>query len=273
MSAGDLRAAVLAPLRRRGTTVLMPPEAFGGGNLLYFWLQAAARRARGEAAAVRSTARSAEWAAVLAVDELAVRPEDVRFTSPREAHSAYQRLGTDFTVEELGAFLDRHVLGGAFAGLVAASPPVADLTINVRRGDYYSVPAFRGRYAFDVVEYVGVALAAARERAEVRSVLLVSDDLDWCRLKLARVLDGIDVRVPAPGTLATAQLALLAASPRLVLANSTFSYWGGYLSAHLHRTAEVHAPWFHSREWDGGAATQLHPRWSVIRDLPGGWDG
>jgi hypothetical protein len=274
---GDVRAMVLAPLRRRGTTILLPQESFGVGNLLYFWLQAAVRRRRGQEAAVRWTSRTGEWSPVFpsAVEELVVRSEDVSFFSPREVHSVYQDLGTDFTLDDLRAFTDSHLLAGPFAGLVAAAPVAADLTINVRRGDYYSVPAFRGRYSFDVVEYVGVALAAARERAEVGSVLLVSDDLDWCRLKLASVLQGLDVRFPLPGTPAPQQLAILAASRRLVLTNSTFSYWGAHLSNAVHggNHADIHAPWFHSRAWGAGAATQLDPRWSVIRDIPGGWDG
>lgn len=249
----------------------MPQEAFGVGNLLYFWLQAAVRRERGEPTAVRRTARTVQWSSVFEVGDLVVAPEDVSFFSPREVGDVYQRFGVDFTPGDLEEFIASRLLGG-LTGLVPETPP-ADLTINVRRGDYYSVPEFRGRYSFDVVEYVRTALAVAREAGEVRSVLLVSDDLAWCRLKLAPLLGGIDVRSPDPATPVPQQLALLAGSPRLVLTNSTFSYWGGHLSTHLHDDARVIAPWFHSRGWGGGAATQLDPRWSVIRDIPGGWDG
>ena len=41
------------------------------------------------------------------------------------------------------------------------------LTVNVRRGDYYSVTRFRGMYSFDVAEYV--RLAVARERHDRRT--------------------------------------------------------------------------------------------------------
>lgn len=58
------------------------------------------------------------------------------------------------------------------------------------------------------------------------------------------------------------------------MTNSTFSYWCAYISNVLHRDnyAEVYAPWFHARTIDGGRAYQLDPRWSVITDIPGGWD-
>ncbi|PPF29237.1 MULTISPECIES: alpha-1,2-fucosyltransferase [unclassified Rathayibacter] len=274
---GDVRSALLAPLRRRGTTVLLPGESFGVGNLAYFWLQAHARRGRGVPTAVRATRRTAEWAEVFprVLEELVVPPAEMSFFSPRELGSVHQDFGVEFTADELADFVATMLLppGGPFTALAAAARPAADLTVNIRRGDYYSVPAFRGRYSFDVVEYVDAALALAREREPVRSVLIVSDDLDWCRVKLARVLEGLEVRFPGAGTPVPQQLALLAASRRLVLTNSTFSYWGAHLGDHVHGGADVIAPWFHSRAWNGGAATQLDPRWRVVRDLPGGWDG
>lgn len=58
----------------------------------------------------------------------------------------------------------------------------------------------------------------------------------------------------------------------LVLANSTFSYWGSYLSTWWHgRPESVVPPWFLSRADNGAAAWQLDPTWSIIRDIPSGW--
>ncbi len=67
-------------------------------------------------------------------------------------------------------------------------------------------------------------------------------------------------------------LAMLSNAPRLILANSTFSYWGGYLSSwRFGSPARVVAPWFHIRTDLGGAAWQLDPRWSVVEDIPSNW--
>lgn len=278
-SVGDAKAALLHTIRRGGTTVLIPADSFGVGNLLYFWLQASARRGRGEAVSVRWTDRMQPWGAWFPriFDELLVSNADMSFLSRREVGRVYQEFGREFTREDVATFIEAFVMGAGspFARLASATSTGADLTINVRRGDYYSIPKFRGRYSFDVVEYVGVALEAARARAPVETILIVSDDPEWCRVKLARLGREAELRYPDAGTPVPQQLALLAASPRLILSNSTFSYWGAYLSNHLHRTnhAEVYAPWFHSREWDDGAASQLDARWSIIRDVPGGWDG
>jgi hypothetical protein len=130
-----------------------------------------------------------------------------------------------------------------------------------------------------VVEYVRVAVELAAEMKPVRSILLVSDDLDWCRLKLGRLSEVAPLRFPPAGASVIEQLALLATARRLVLANSTFSYWGGYLSNRVQvghgggpNYADVIAPRFHNRQVRGGAAWQHDPRWSVVEDIPGGWD-
>lgn len=277
------KAAALSVVRRRGPLVLWPPHDVGIGNLLYFWLQAHARQARGDAVVVRWTEVMSAWTQWFphVFDRLVVRDQDVSMFHPRSYGQFFQELGLDYSAEELERFVDELLLpeSGPFRRLAAQHRGRADLTVNVRRGDYYSNPRFRGFYSFDVVEYVRIAVGLACARAPVSSILLVSDDLGWCRAKLGW-LDDIAPVSTAPGTSSVAdQLAMIAASPRLVLANSSFSYWGAYLSNRLHvlgdvgaSHADVIAPWFHSRQSHGSAAYQLDPRWTVVRDLPGGWD-
>lgn len=283
-SVGSVKATVAAPFRRRSPAVLWADESVGLGNLLYLWLQAYSRRRQGHDTTVLRTRKTVEWAEWFpsAVSEFTVPRADVSFFNPRIVGTMYQRFGEDFTLDDLETFIDDVVLAGEspFGSLVARTVPIADLAINVRRGDYYSSPKYRGWYSFDVVEYVRSTLLRVRSASPISKVLVVSDDLEWCRLKLARLTDEIDVVYPEPGTHPAHQLALLAASPRLILTNSTFSYWAGYLSNRVHAAhspasncAQVWAPWFHSRAWDGGAADQLDPRWSIVKTIPGGWDG
>ena len=48
--------------------------------------------------------------------------------------------------------------------------------------------------------------------------------------------------------------------------------WGGYLSTwRFGQPEQVVAPWFHIRTDLSGAAWQLDPRWSIVRDIPSGW--
>lgn len=273
--AHQLRVAILDALRRRDPTVLWPLDTFGPGNLLYFWLQAAGRVDRGEPTVVRATPNGRRWASWFprVADQLVLETDQVPFFSRREVEGTYQGFGVDYTAGELRDFIDTYVLDSVpFQKLLNSARHDAELTINVRRGDYYSVPKYRGRYSFDVVEYVKTAVRAS---GPADRILIVTDDRAWCKEKLAWLGRSADVLYPSTRASAAYHLALLANSRRLILANSTFSYWGGYLSnrIHLDNHAQTWAPWFHSREWDGGAANQLDPGWSAIRDIPGGWDG
>ena len=150
----------------------------------------------------------------------------------------------------------------------------------MRRGDYYSVARFRGMYSFDVAEYLRVAVAeSVTADGPVGLLRVVSDDPDWCRLKLPFLAEhaGRVEHLDAGQTVGRPHehFRTLASSRRLVLANSTFSYWGAHVSnvVQADNHAQVWAPWFHRRDIDGGRAWHLDPRWSVVRDIPGGWDG
>ncbi|MCS6711619.1 alpha-1,2-fucosyltransferase [Brachybacterium sp. EF45031] len=97
--------------------------------------------------------------------------------------------------------------------------------VNVRRGDYYTVPEFTARYALDIEGHVGEALELVRGSGRsTDDVLVISDDVAWCRENLTRVAGKF--RTLSRREDMFDDLAALATAPTLVLANSTFSYWG-----------------------------------------------
>ena len=63
----------------------------------------------------------------------------------------------------------------------------------------------------------------------------------------------------------------LATARRLILTHSTFGYWGAHFSNGLYgdNHADVIVPWFHDRTMWSGAASQLNPAWTVVKDIPG----
>jgi hypothetical protein len=274
-----LRSAVLSPLlsplRNGDRTVLWTQPGQGFANVLYLWLVAASRRRRGEDVVVRHGGVMDAWLPVIPrLRELTVEPSDVRFRDRRDL-GYHQAFGVDYTGDDLEAFVRAYLLGSPL--LEGVVPGDADrLTVNVRRGDYYSVPRFRGMYSFDVAEYLRVALAGSiAADGPVSTMVLVSDDPDWCRTKLGFLAEHAgDVGYLDAGR-PQDHFRALASARRLVLANSTFSYWGAYVSnvVHADNHAQVWAPWFHRRDIHGGRAWHLDPRWSVVQDIPGGWDG
>ncbi len=108
------------------------------------------------------------------------------------------------------------------------------VAIHIRRGDYTTL---RAKYLMDSKEaYYRDALAAVALRLDLAStaspapLLVVSDDLAWCRAYFSAS--------PPPGfepvyvSSASAQedLAVLCAARRHILSNSTFGWWGAVLA-------------------------------------------
>ena len=148
------------------------------------------------------------------------------------------------------------------------------VVVNVRRGDYFE-PSFASRYAFDQVAYLRVALDRARRMGgPVERVHVVSDDIAWCRTALGWLGDQCDLTFAADTPTPAEDFAALAGARRLVLTSSTFGYWAAHLSNGVHGDNHEHVvvPWFHDRTMWSGAAYQLNPAWTVVRDVPDGWN-
>lgn len=278
-----LKSIALNAVRRGSREILWTPPKVNLGNHFYYWLHAFHRQRQGDTVTVLVSDEMSRWSGVFPriFEELTTSPGDVGFRDIRTPPGAKQTFGGDFDEASLDAFIDRYVLdaGGELGRRIERQADL-DLTVNVRRGDYYSVPRWRGIYSFDVVEYVRVAVGSILNTGEIGSIRIVSDDPSWCRAKLSWLSDIAPVQIAGAEGGPLEHLAILAGSPRLVLANSSFSYWGGYISDRLRRShgrserSEVWAPRFNSRALpNGGRATQLNPRWNVIDDIPGGWDG
>lgn len=275
-------ASALVRVRRDQRIVYWPRPVMRFGNLLYLWLQADIQQRAGRDARVLLVDGFRGWEDAFpeAFGALCLAPEAVRFLDRREL-GTFQGFGTHYGADDMTHFVRRYLLPSpgltgfrAVAeqgGLVGAST----IVVNVRRGDYYSVPEYRERYGFDVRGY---CLAAVREQLEWRHaerVMFISDDVEWC-------LEGLGDEVGRLGLAVDAQadrdpqrdFASLCWSDRLILANSTFSYWGGYVSTvRAGESGLVVAPWFHARDWLGGKSFHLHPRWRIIEGFHDAEDG
>lgn len=275
-----VKARALSAVRRGDRLILFPPAAIGFGNLLYVWLQASAAQAAGKKVFVRDPGENGSWKQWFPsiFDELLAAPSEIRFLDRRTVGKYFQGFDIDFSREVLDDFIDNRLMrrDEPFRGLVESAADDKIVTINVRRGDYYSVEKFRKIYSFDIATYVRVALDETLKRGDFEKIRIVSDDIPWCRENLDFTEQYAVVTYTSPGLSVAEQLALLAGSRRLVLTNSTFSYWGGYLSTRFYAaskqgSAEVVVPWFHSRLLADHGAYHADPTWTMIRDIPGGW--
>lgn len=263
-------AAPLLHAARRGDPrlVVWTPPALGGGNHLYMWLYAHARRRAGEDVRVLAQPGMEAWLHMFpALAPLTVARADVPWRARREEvwNQSYDHSGRAV----LDAFLDDALLSSPRFSALLADTPAAPAVVNMRRGDYYADAAFRAQYGMDIRAYLAEALPLAG--IGDGPITVVSDAPEWCRETLPRWFPGPRWEVPGREHGMFGDLAHLARAERLVLANSTFSYWGGYLCERLAardgRAAAVVAPRFHVRTIHGGAAWQLSPTWRVVDNV------
>ena len=275
-------AALVAPVLVRNRTVLATYPGLRLGNFLYFLLRARVKQSHGSDYRVVGTETMDEWWDRFPQlhDALVIARQDVRWWHGREHLDPlfFQQFDVDFSRADLVGFISRFLLASPlFTQGDAEEPPVDPhaVTVNVRRGDYYADSTFRGLYGFDVQGYLRVALSEVTAGRDITTIRVVSDGVDWCRENLGWLAEHADA-VTYAGSQDGPHRNLLdiARSRRLVLTNSTFSYWGAYISNVIHGTNhdQVWAPRFHSRGVDGGRAWQLDPHWHVVETIPGGWD-
>lgn len=274
-----LRALVphrLVDLVRTGErTVYAIPEWAGFGNQLFFLLWGATQQWSDRDYWMVRSKRAEPWLEKLPLmrQELTLDRSEVRFRDRRD-RAPWDPMPVEFTAHERSMFIRRYLLSTDIFNLPLGSD--ADLTINVRRGDYYSDPQVRGLFSFDQIAYLQTVLedVCAQRDHRFRRIVVVSDDLQWCRARLEFLRSHADEIVFGAGGGPFADLATVAAARNLVITNSTFSIWGAYISNELHgdNHSAVWAPAFGTRPFTGETWGSLDPRWSIVRDIPGGWD-
>ncbi|WP_083882730.1 alpha-1,2-fucosyltransferase [Brevibacterium senegalense] len=256
----------LARSRSGAREVQFTPATVRGGNILYYWLWAHAGLRTGYRRAVLNTDHMASWLNEFPVlSSLTTSRHDVRLLD-RRTFATRHHFGTSYTADENIAFC-RWLLAHtpSFARRIDSMSIHVDeqtCVINVRRGDYYSVPAHAAEFGIDIRRHVVEALKIVRGAGRpTEDFLVVSDDTEWCRTHLQDVL-------PAPMRFLPDRrdmfddLAVLAAARSLVLANSTFSYWGSFLARSMSDDHMAVAPPLHQRTSDGRRITDLFdPRW------------
>ena len=268
-----VRAQLIEGIRRFGRPVVMTPPETRLGNILYFWLHAWALRDRGGSGwvlALPGVDEALGWfpaARGMVIPGDGLRRTDRRIKVPP---LFFQRFGEDFNRAELDGFIRAVALPSAdLRRHMNAHADLADpgtVTIHVRRGDYFSDDRYRPRFAMDIDNYLPEAVQRVLAQGSVERFVIVSDDPQWCGENLAWLADGgakLDVAEGNTGVLE--DFARLCASRRLILSNSSFGYWGAFVSGVLSdQGTAVVAPTFAVRDINEARAWQLDPRWQMV---------
>lgn len=265
-----LRRVAQLPLQevrsRSGKYVVWTPPSLGGGNHLYMWMYAWDRTRNGYPTWVLEQPGMRAWIDEFpALGALTLTQERVPFRAARGLVWNQEYPGADV----MSGFL-RHVLLTSRKFQEAlhdaeASIPAGGVVLNVRRGDYYSNPAVARNYAMDYPYLLRMVRDVVLDDVK-RPIIVVSDDLQWCRTALPESLPGSDLLFPPAGVFGG--LALVATGATAILSNSTFSYWGGYLNEEIHGpSAHVWVPRFHSRNSVDGVVWQQSPNWKFLENV------
>lgn len=263
---GKLKSVALNAIRSRGREIAWAPEWMNLGNLLYLGLWAYEGQQIGADRYVLLHPRHERTMGMFptARDQLFLPTSEVRFTDQRlTPWRGFKPEPKPYAPTQLRAYIQDALLPGsplqerpAFSG--------DTMVVNVRRGDYYSVPQHEAEFGMDQVAYIRDALGAAlAERGAPQQVVVISDGLDWCRNNLDSMLTEVAPVTYEDGDVLHDLRAIVHAR-RLIMTNSTFSYWGGYIGDVLHPGRQVVAPRLFSRHLNGGRAHQLRAHWTVI---------
>ena len=105
--------------------------------------------------------------------------------------------------------------------------------INVRRGDYLTQPT---RHPVISIDYINEAY---KHLPKCDYILVLSDDIQWCKenIKIPNVIF-VDNYIDCEG------LWLLSLCNHYIISNSTFSWWGAYLSKSIDKTIIAPDTWF-----------------------------
>lgn len=262
-----LAARALVPLRRRHPAVIWGAEPMNGGNFLYLWLTAWSRTHRtGKRWMVRFKPRMEPWLEEFpGLRYWTVHERDVDPLQRRTVEWG-QQVGRDYLVPEIPMFVREVLLPGSRFPQRMDTVATDAIVVNVRRGDYYSDELNRSRYGMDVEGFVREAVRRVPVSPAERFVL-VSDDPGWCLEHLGFLSERAPVAVmPEPHDMFQ-DLAQLSAARTLILANSTFSYWGGYVATSRppgERPQQVLAPLLFTRQYNHGDSPLLLPQWTAI---------
>jgi hypothetical protein len=115
--------------------------------------------------------------------------------------------------------------------------PVASL--HVRRGDYLKYP----NLSICTPDYYSRAVAALRDAGDASSLLVFSDDLEYCRSELD--LGGLPAVYVEwnQGAESWRDMAMMARCDAHVIANSSFSWWGAWLDPRPRKRVIAPKPW------------------------------
>jgi len=117
------------------------------------------------------------------------------------------------------------------------------ICMHVRRGDYFSNEVCQKVHGVDLTDYYRQAIEQMKERVDDCHFFLFSDEPEWVRdnLDLKDVSTVVDINSPGDPE---QDLRLMSGCENFIIANSSFSWWGAWLSQNTDKVVIAPRRWF-----------------------------
>lgn len=157
-------------------------------------------------------------------------------------------------------FALRQPLAGANAGLLELARSSHSVGLHVRRGDFVSLDNAAQIHGVCSTDYYRRAIDFVRNGCPQCRFIVFSDDTEWARAELP--LDSSAVFVTGNESNPELDLTLMSACKHHILANSSFSWWAGWLGYSPEQIVVAPSPWYASPKLD--ARDLAVPRWQYL---------
>lgn len=138
-----------------------------------------------------------------------------------------------------------------------------EIAVHVRCGDYLSTRS-RAFHGLTKPQYFAEAIRLAANSTAAERIHIVSDNPQLAGALLVSTGIGSDFEIDlSHQSTAWEDLAILANSRAVVMSNSSFSWWGGYLASRIHNSVVVApTPWF--AKHIGVEQILFGPSWKIL---------
>lgn len=125
------------------------------------------------------------------------------------------------------------------------------VAIHVRRGDYVSSPLYSDVIGALSLEYYDKAIYLMKQQFPSSVFFIFSDDINWCKETFVKYnLPFVYVGDEQAGEHAANYLQLMTMCKHFIISNSTFAWWGAWLSGNTSKTIIAPNRWFKKEEYN-----------------------
>ena len=134
------------------------------------------------------------------------------------------------------------------------------VSLHVRRGDYISNKRATAVHGICSMSYYQNAIKMLNSKFHKNKYFIFSDDIQWCKENL-KINNAIYVDNKGKSVPPHEDLYLMSLCSHNIIANSTFSWWGGWLNPNPEKTVVAPIRWFANEQLNSDAYDLVPSKW------------